>query len=108
MPDALDARAEIIERLKSCKAEPRARSSDAEKRAGAVDRLERAGVRIRSSAADRKPDEAGQGAGHAAAADRLRPTTADLKNKPEPKEARPAPARPRLETNQRTTAKNRK
>src|SRR3546814_9650981 len=72
MPDALDARAEIIERLKSCKAEPRARSSDAEKRAGAVDRPERAGVRIRSSAADRKPDEAGQGAGHPAAADRLR------------------------------------
>src|SRR3546814_1719715 len=90
MPDALDARAEIIERLKSCKAEPRARSSDAEKRAGAVDRLERAGARIRSSAADRKTDEDGQGAGHAAAADRLRAKPAALKNKPKPKDDRAA------------------
>src|SRR3546814_16412883 len=59
MPDALDARAGIIERLKSCKASPRARSSAAEKAAGAVDRTDRPGARSRASAADRKPAEPG-------------------------------------------------
>jgi len=102
LPDALDARTEIIERLKPGKAEPRARDGAAENRAGAIDRLERVAARIRSSAAERKPDEAGQGSAHTAATDRLRAKTAALKNKPEPNETREAAAaRARLETMQR-------
>lgn len=121
MPAPANARAEIIERLRTGNALPkdfapdrelerlkaRVQQRDAEQRTAALDRIERATGRIKSVSAELKgsDNKAGAGEGEPTVFDRIRAKSAELKNDSVPPNAAPeralASARERLQAMQR-------